>query len=316
LVPAFSSKGLGILAGESEVKKILLTAAEWMADVYLISAYDIREGHIPQPRDLPAKPALIILDSGGYEIADDYDLSAISRSAVGAKAWSLADLESVLDAWPPEIPAIFVSYDHPNERKPFEDQVAAARALFKGRDKQLHCFLLKPENNQQFTIKNAISAAIADPAELGSFDVVAITEKELGGSFLDRMVQIARLRRALDEASIRSPIHVFGSLDPVSVCLYYISGAEVFDGLTWIRYAFAEDRCIYMHNHAALAYGIHTRDADLRLRVMAANYYSLMALQERLKDFRIANDFHKLPHPGLLKDASDSLQRKLLKGAS
>jgi hypothetical protein len=316
LVPAFSSKGLGIIAGESEVKKILLTAAEFLEDVYLVSAYDIREGHVPQPRDLPAKPSLIILDSGGYEIADDYDLSAISRSAVGAKTWSLADLEGVLDAWPPEIPAIFVSYDHPNERKPFNDQVAAARALFKGRTNQLHCFLLKPESNTQFTLKSAIGAAIANPAELASFDVVGVTEKELGGCFIDRMVQIARLRRALNEAAIESPIHVFGSLDPLSVCLYYISGAEVFDGLTWIRYAFADDRCIYMHNHAALEYGIHTRDDALRLRVMAANYYSLVTLQERMKDFGTTKDFHKLPHSELLMDANDSLQRKLLKGDS
>jgi hypothetical protein len=34
----------------------------------------------------------------------------------------------------------------------------------------------------------------------------------------------------LDEAGVKSPIHVFGALDPLTVCLYFVAGAEVFDG--------------------------------------------------------------------------------------
>lgn len=315
LVPAFSSKGFGVLDnGESEIKKILLTAAEFVTGLYLISAYDVYHAHVPAPADLPMKPDLIILDSGGYEVSDDHDLSSVSKSTGGQTEWTPDNLGGILDAWPAEIPAVFVSYDHPGKREPFADQVSAAHRLFKGCGGQLRCFLLKPESETQKTLQMALRAAVAAPDELEDFDVVGVTEKELAGSHLERMVQIARFRRALDEAGVTAPIQVFGSLDPVSVCLYFVSGAEIFDGLTWIRYAFADDRCVYVHNHAALAYGVHVRDANLRLRIMSQNYYYLEDLQERMKDFESTGDLAKLPHADMLRNACDSLERRLSRG--
>ncbi len=49
------------------------------------------------------------------------------------------------------------------------------------------------------------------------------------------MQNIAKLRKALDKAGLNIPLHVFGSLDTVTTPLYFLAGADIFDGLTWLR---------------------------------------------------------------------------------
>ena len=124
------------------------------------------------------------------------------------------------------MPAAFVSFDHPKERKPFEDQVADAKRLFQEHWNHLRVLLLKPETRTQMTLGTVILSAVAKVEELDRFDIIGLTEKELGRTMLDRMSSIAKLRLAMDDAAIRTPLHIFGALDPLTVCLYYVSGAE------------------------------------------------------------------------------------------
>jgi hypothetical protein len=208
-------------------------------------------------------------------------------------------------------PARGGNYDHHKERLRFMEQVSFARRCFKNFD-HLHLFLIKPETPDQTLLNEALSSAIANAAQLGSFDLIGVTEKELGRSTLDRMVQIARLRSAMDEADVKIPIHVFGALDPISVCLYYIAGAEVFDGLTWIRYGYDNGGCIYTHNLGILKYGIDATDNLVKSRAMAENYYYLQDLQRRLREFETTKKWDKLtPHAKLIDDACDSLETRL-----
>jgi len=314
LIPSFSSKGFARAKADdkSEIGKILEASGEFLTEAFLISAYDVAYGHIPPPRELPYKPELIFLDSGGYEISTDRDYSSVIDPLPAPHPWNQAKLQAVIDDWPDEIPLVIVSYDHHDDRKPMAKQVAAARKLFKKYPQHLHLLLLKPETETQTLIEEAAKSAIADTAQLGSFDVIGVTEKELGRSMLDRMVQIARLRLAMDDAGVKAPIHVFGSLDPVSVCLYYVSGAEIFDGLTWIRYGFDDGRCVYTHNMGVLKYGIDVRDDLVKSRALAGNYYYLQDLQRRLREFDATKKLEKLsPHAKLIANACDSLDTRL-----
>ena len=223
LVPSFSSKGFARSKknGKSEIGKIFATAGEFLTEVFLISAYDIFYGHLPHPSDLSCMPEMIFVDSGGYEISTDRDYSSVIDPLPHPEQWSTTNLESVYDNWPDQVPAVFVSFDHPDDRKPFADQAADARRLFRSRRQHLTLLLLKPETKAQTTLKETINSAVANAAELGSFDIVGVTEKELGRTMLDRMAQITRLRLAMDEAGTKTPLHIFGALDPLSVCLYY-----------------------------------------------------------------------------------------------
>jgi hypothetical protein len=313
LIPSFSSKGFARSKdGTSEIGNILTAMGEFITETYLISAYDVYYDDIPAPADLPFTPDVIVLDSGGYEISTDRDYSSVIDPLPAPKPWDITKWESVVSAWPDELAMMAISFDRQDERKPFDDQVALARQRFGKCHHHLHSFLLKPETTSQMTLDKSLRAAIANAKELGSFDVIGVTEKELGRSMLDRMAHIASLRLAMDDAEVAAPIHVFGALDPVSVCLYYISGAEVFDGLTWIRYAYDEGRCVYTHNVGALKYGLHMRDDFIKSRALSENYYYLQDLQRRLREFETTGSYDKLkPHDKLVADAWDSLRTRL-----
>ncbi len=208
-------------------------ASEFVTDVYLVSAYDIHYGDVQDGANLPMTPEIIFLDSGGYEKSTDRDYSDVVDSLPAPNQWDIDKLSTVLDAWPNEVPAVFVSFDEEEERKPFAQQVKDARELFKNR-LHLNLILLKPETRDQKTLSETIKVAMASAERLGGFDIIGVTEKELGNRMIDRMSQISNLRLSLDAAGVKSPIHVFGALDPLSVCLYFVAGAEIFDGLTAI----------------------------------------------------------------------------------
>ena len=313
LIPSFSSRGFARSKkdGKSEIGKILETTGEFLTEAFLISAYDIFYEHLPQPLDMSYTPEMIFVDSGGYEISTDCDYSSVIDPVSNPEPWTTKHLESVFDNWPDHIPAIFVSFDHPDARQAFATQVAEARRLFRGRRQQLTLLLLKPETKAQTTLDETINSVVANPEKLGSFDIVGVTEKELGRKMIDRMSQIAKLRRAMDEAEVKAPLHIFGALDPLSVCLYYISGAEIFDGLSWLRYGYKDGLCIYTHNLGVIDYGLHIRDDFVRSRAISDNYYALQFLQQRLLEFYTTGDLGKLePHTDLLSNAYDSLETK------
>lgn len=311
LVPSFSSKGFK----PSEISTILESSSEFITDAYLISAYDIANGHLPEPRNLPFKPELLFLDSGGYEISKDQDLSAVEVGRPGRKKWDVKKLTQVLNNWPNEIATVFVSYDHPREHKSFAKQLTAARKLFQGRP-HLYTFIIKPQSKDEVTLDTTLREAMAQADELQAFDIIGVTEKELGRSVLERMVKLAKLRQAMDDAHVTAPIHVFGALDPLTACLYFIAGAEIFDGLTWIRYSY-DNRgcCVYTSNHGAMNFGLDVTENEIKTRAMAANVHLLRQLQRKLREFDTTNDFGKLaPHSDLLRNASDTLETALQKG--
>ena len=313
LVPSFSSKGFTRpRTRKSDVSTIFSAVSEFITEIYLISAYDLYYEHLPKPHDLSPKPELIFVDSGGYEISPGSGYSAVFESPVQPHAWTTEKLQSVLNNWPRESPAVFVNFDHPDDRKTFRQQVADAKDFFRSYDHHLKLFLLKPETRTQSTLSTVLQTAIEGVAELRAFDIVGVTEKELGRTMIDRMYQLARLRRAMNRENIDAPLHVFGALDPLSVCLYFISGAEIFDGLSWLRYGYHDGLCVYTHNLGAAKYGLDFSDDLVRMRAITENYYALLALRRQLVDFKETKDFGKLePHGNLIERAWDSLRTEV-----
>lgn len=309
LIPSFSSKGFPRTktTDTSDIQKTLATASEFLTEVFLVSAYDIYHKYIPEPSDLPCRPDLLFVDSGGYEISGSCDYSSPAYAPPHPKPWTPEKLEHVYDNWPREIPAVFVSFDHPDVRNPFAEQVANARELFQVRSQHLRLLLLKPESLEQTTLKKTLKSAATEPGDLRSFDIVGLTEKELGHSMIDRMCQVTKLRLAMDDADVRTPIHIFGALDPLSIWLYYIAGAEIFDGLTWLRYGYHEGVCVYNHNLGVLRYGVHVSDDGVKSRALSENLYALADLKQRMLVFESTQDFDKVGrHKDLLLDACDT----------
>ena len=284
LVPSFSSRGFGFKRnGGAEVKKIFEVASEFLADTMLVSAYDLHHSHLG-----PVEHAVVDLtfvDSGGYETSDEPDLSSVYDQPVEAKPWVAAALKEVLDSWPAHIPAVLVSFDSPDVRHSLSDQVESAKTLLVSYPDQLHALLVKPETESQQYVQ--VKLVVEQASLLSGFDVIGFTEKELGSSILKRMEAVASIRAALDKAGVAAPIHIYGSLDPITSTLYFLSGAEIFDGLTWLRYGFIDGLACYYHNFAALKedMGIDKDDEFIRGKMMQDNLGYLTKLRNQMLEF-------------------------------
>lgn len=288
LVPSFSSKGF------PSVLKIIEYSSEVIEGPMLVSAYDIYHNKIKPPFDFPS---LIFLDSGGYEAAkDNVDLSDFGERDHFPLIWNQEKHESVLSEWSPSVPSVIISYDHPKDRKSIREQIDRARGMAPGKQGFLREILLKPETDTQQYLK--IESITSEIQKLADFQVIGATEKEIGNSIINRMTNIAKLRQALDRAGLDTPIHVFGSLDTVTTPLYFLAGADIFDGLTWLRFAFHEGNTLYKHNYSALHLGADTSARMIDGRCWNNNYYYISELQQDMRRFLGSRDFNIFKNHG------------------
>jgi hypothetical protein len=309
LVPSFSSKGFGFnKAGKSEIKDIFDFASGYLTDTMLISAYDLAYDNLNPIESSITE--IIIVDSGGYEVSDFHDLSVVYRQSVQPNKWSLDQLQNTYDAWPNYIPAVFVSYDHPGQHLSLQDQIEAARSLFARYPRQLNTLLIKPETKDQQYVK--ISNVIANVDALRDFNIIGLTEKELGSSILKRMTNIAAIRFAMDDAGNKTPIHVYGSLDPITSVLYFLAGAEIFDGLTWLRFGYTDGLACYQYNYGAKKISVVKDDNFIKAKTIQENLSYLSELSIQMHKFLLDDhDFNMFKeNAGLLRDSYYLLRTK------
>jgi hypothetical protein len=287
LVPSFSSKGF------PDVNEIIRFSADVFDGPMLVSAYDLHYDLIKPPF---SSADLLFLDSGGYEASKDADLSDYGDKEHVTKKWTQEKHEATLKKWKPNVPSVIISYDHPEERLKIPAQIARAKKMAPGRTDVMREILIKPESSGQALIP--IKTLLKHAGQLEHFDAIGVTEKEIGNSVMSRMQNIARLRRALDKAKIDAPIHVFGSLDTVTTPLYFVAGADIFDGLTWLRFAFHEGQTLYKQNYGALHLGVQTRAHVIDGLCWNSNYRYVKELELQMRRFLNEHDFAAFQHHG------------------
>jgi len=248
VVPSFSSR----VKPPDPLQKFLKSMLPSISGPLLISAYDVY--HRPGLADYnfneeisKQDPFLVFLDSGGYEVIwNEKAQSAGIIQATDAPTWKLKDYLAVLKDWPASVPLVAVTFDPPKPPS-MEDQIAAATDLA-GRFPRFSVdFLLKPPCGKPKKVATTLELSDISPfvGQLKDFPLVGVTEKEIGASMKDRLTFLTGFRDLLDAAGLETPIHVFGGLDPVMTPLYFLAGADVFDGLSWLRYAFKDGRSLY-----------------------------------------------------------------------
>jgi hypothetical protein len=289
LVSSFSSKGFRFIGDEDKLKseslELLKQTSEYLSETVLLSAYDLNHyfPKLKKLRDFKFFPKMVIIDSGGYETLEDYDFSEGYKHPIIKKDWDSSLYENVLENWPEYYPAIIVSYDNGKERrKSLIHQIERANVLFREHPNQLSDFLIKPEKKGDSV---DIQLIVDNVSLLKKFNIIGLTEKELGDSIVQRMHNIKIIRTALDKVDCRSPIHIFGNLDPFTSILYFISGAEIFDGLTWLRFAFYEGKSIYLQNLDGLKNRIHEKDYLNYRTSLYENLIYMRNLQSEMKSF-------------------------------
>jgi hypothetical protein len=287
LVPSFSSKGF------PDVRKIIEYSSEIIEGPMLVSAYDLHYKEIEPPFDFAS---LLFLDSGGYEVSKDAELSDFGDKEYVPKEWSQEMHEGVLAGWKPRVPSVIISYDHPKAKVPIKEQIARAEAMAPGHTDLMREILLKPETEAQTLLQ--VDSIIANIHGFAGFNAIGVTEKEIGNSVMSRMQNIAKLRVALDKAGIDVPMHVFGSLDTVTTPLYFLAGADIFDGLTWLRFAFHQGQTLYKQNYGALHLGVKTPAHVIDGRCWNNNYYYITELELEMRRFLNNGDFGSFTYHG------------------
>ena len=311
LVPSYSSRGLGINKdGMSEINGIFNATNQYLTNAMLVSAYDLAHDHLPTSKNFVTYPLLTIIDSGGYEVGSDNDLSSTFELQFVSKKWDREMYYQELSNWPSSYAnAVMVNFDKDTTGKDISDQILMAKDDFSCQPKMLHNFLIKPSNKTECCIQNTLEQLNNEAKNLGDFDIIGVTEKELGDSMFSRMKNLATLREIVDSVNNKIPIQVFGSLDPISTCLYFISGGNIFDGLTWLRYGYCEDKCVYWQNQSILSGGLEVNRYLSFMQMLIGNLSLITDLQLKMKNFIISNDYDVFGSnlSKLLKDASHLL---------
>ena len=208
----------------------------------LISAFDAHFGLLADSDRLFSgirgsrydQPRLLVFDSGEYETKANSG-GQFGLPVENPRSWTLGDFIQTVDNLDRESPILLVNMSL-RDQKSYASQISYHLKFFGTRPHLASTVLLRPLRSASFHQFDELSVAVA--ADLRGFDVIGVTEKELGDSVLDRLISLATLRSILDAADVDSPIHVFGGLDPVFTPLLYAAGAEVFDGLGWLRYSY------------------------------------------------------------------------------
>jgi hypothetical protein len=271
LVPAFSSKGFGFgSSGRGRKKRDYSEIAYELADFgrrpstsILISGYDLHFGHFDAPK-LPAKrpethlrnARLVFLDSGGYELVRDFDSTEVKTYLyIPKEGYGRREYENALKrltAAKEAMPLVITNFDSETTGKALDIQIKEARSLFQEFPTCISDFILKPWSPKSKEV-NPSNMSDTDFANLRGFGIIGVTEKGLGRNIIDRLKNISMLRQRLDKGRVTSPIHIWGGLDPLLTPLYFFAGAEIFDGISWLRYAFRNGIAMNRESYAVVS---------------------------------------------------------------
>jgi hypothetical protein len=300
LVPGLSSKALGPILAEAPGKTTLEprvaslvhseSLIDGIEDALLISAYDIKHELLTDSKKFKrgfktsrwSKPQVLIIDSGWYEKSVGPPNGQFVHDAGAPLPWEYDHFVETVDSLDKNVRAILVSWDRTGVDD-YPQQIALAQEFFVKRKQFASTILLKPPKAARFHAFEKLAAAHA--ADFRAFDIVGVTEKELGDSVIDRLVALAKLRLALDAADVDLPVHVFGGLDPLYTPLYVAAGAEIFDGLGWLRYAYRDGRAQYRDAAPLLDLQVTKRWSQAVSATQLRNLDEMAQLTEELKMF-------------------------------
>ena len=325
LIPSLSSGALGLLPFEaSPGKPPEMTACSLVHSQFLIhsieesllvSAYDVKHGLLADvdafrtgfKTSRYAQPRVLVIDSGWYEKNGSPPGSPFAVDVGEPRPWDETDYACVVDGLDEDVSPIVVSWDHTG---PYEGQIKRAQNFFGARAHLASVLLLKPPSGSRFHHFDKLSGEHV--ANLRAFDIIGVTDRELGESILDRLVNISKLRALLNAKGVSHPIHIFGGLDPLVTPLYFAAGAEMFDGLGWLRYAYREGVAMHWTAGPLLDKQIKNRSAQAQYSVSLQNLDVINLLSEDMRRFvHRKGDWEVFGRGESLKPIFESLQERL-----
>jgi len=316
LIPSLSSKGfspidVGGKSLQAPAAYLSIFGGAAFYESLLISAYDIHYKHVLEPESLRtrfssspyAEPSLLIIDSGWYESTQGSDTGQPREETGASKQWTFEHYKGTIDSLDADIRANVVSFD---QDSPYDAQIATAQEFFAERPRFISTVMLKPPRGAEYHQMKSLGPQ-AD--RLRAFDIIGVTEKELGNTILKRLKALVELRDILDAAGVIAPIHVFGALDPLYTPLYFSASGELFDGLSWVRYAYHDGLCISRDALPVIDRQFDQRYPYTVFSVQSRNLDAIRKLSRELKVFYDRDeDWNTLRRADVLKRAHDALR--------
>lgn len=226
IVPSYSSRGF------NPVNVHFKLYSRYTTSCCLVSAYDIHYNLLPE--SVLYSSDVVILDSGGYEAYASSELSTPAK-------WTNAYYVSILEKVSERSNLIPVTFDFGNQR-PLQEQLDSAKRLTERFDDLSWDLLIKPSTSTSQVID--IEEFLSLIPSLFDVAMIGFVESELGSSIIERARNIRRIREKLNECNRDIPIHLFGCLDINLIPCYVLAGADVFDGLQWLRQVFTNDGAV------------------------------------------------------------------------
>ena len=183
---------------------------------------------------------------------------------------------------------MLVNFDHIGS---LEDQIDRASKDFSIAPHAASDFLVKPADATEWVNTPKISQHLE---ALKQFDAIGITARESGDSLLKRCSSMVTLRDLLNSAGLDTPIHVFGAINPYEILAYFFCGADIFDGLNWLRLAFRSDGSVPIDESALEDMKWNLQEADLHSEEWTNNLRFLYGLQGALKEYALNGSFEPL----------------------
>jgi hypothetical protein len=321
LIPSVSSKGFPLINGLAESGVVLDLVSQDLSDALLISAYDLHHGLLPDKdrllsadhaQTLYGTPKLLVVDSGGYELSEVFESSETRRGAPVVRPYSRDDFEALVNELPTDRELLVVTYDEPTTDRPsYGAQLEIGQRFAADRPRIKIDFLLKPAGEALFIEPREFAP---DAGDVRIFAAVGVTEKELGDGLLERLMRLAELRMLLDNSGAEAiPLHVFGGLDPVLTPLYFMAGAEIFDGLSWLRYGYYGGAALHREEFAVLMGNSGAPEVRRDMLRYISNLYELRRLAGGLQRWASEPDRYEVlgPHHEQLREIYETMTARL-----
>lgn len=297
IVPSFSSRGF------PDVAAIHDAVSHNLYGVSLVSASDIANEFLPA-KALSATN-VIVLDSGGYE-ANNSDIPHGMCSC--GNRWSLERYRNLISDIPQLANIIVVNFDR---RSKLGSQIEGALEDMSIAQSVAFDFLIKPHSGQRLVNIAELSRHVE---QLSQFPVIGVTAREIGFSFLSRCRSIVTLRTIIDESQQVIPIHVFGAIRPFEILTFFFCGADIFDGLDWLRFEFRSGTDIAIDSIGWEHMLWNQPDEALQWKAWSNNVSFLYRLQQAIRKYATGGDFDDLADE--FPDAIDAARIAHLAGAT
>ncbi len=275
LVPSFSSN-ISFFEKKIELQELYDNIKESTPYTSLISAYDLYHEKLKYESIFYSD--LTFIDSGNYEyLNQDKD----------EMLWNSDLYFEVLSKLKPTSTISIISFD---KYCSYKEQLKIANETFHMYPDSIHDFLLKPENSPKDV--NELIWNFQDIKEhievIGNFDIIGITEKDLGFTLYERCQNLIVLRCLLDP---ETPIHIFGCDDPQTILIYNLLEGDIFDGTSWTRFYFWRGYAMYLKHFSLISSTWTDRVGYNNIRAITKNLDQMRRFQSNLHQFINTNNF-------------------------